>query len=245
MLFLEEPFKTAWENKDPFSEIQLIKGQIYRKIDTRQTLNFLFNGQSFYIKIHEGTTVKEFLKNIFCLRLPTWGACTEYKAIQRLHDIDFTSLPKNHKFSCIPTFYGAFTVTNFIGFEQECYLSKEQGGIYDFSCFLEDYILDLNNTENLIFNLLNQLKTEMLSQHIVCSDLHPWNILYVEKGTISKLVIIDGFGTTELIPYYRYINFFAKQKINRQWSKLQRRLLPIFEKRNAIYTNKIRSNYPN
>lgn len=42
MLFLEEPFKTAWENKDPFSEIQLIKGQIYRKIDTRQTLNFLF-----------------------------------------------------------------------------------------------------------------------------------------------------------------------------------------------------------
>lgn len=73
MRFLEEPFKTAWENKDPFSQIQLIKGQIYRKIDTRQTLNFLFNGQSFYIKIHEGTTVKEFLKNIFCLRLPNWG----------------------------------------------------------------------------------------------------------------------------------------------------------------------------
>lgn len=92
MLFLEEPFKTAWENKDPFSQIQSIKGQIYRKIDTRQTLNFLFNGQSFYIKIHEGTTVKEFLKNIFCLRLPTWGACTEYKAIQRLHEIDVPTM---------------------------------------------------------------------------------------------------------------------------------------------------------
>lgn len=73
----------------------------------------------------------------------------------------------------------------------------------------------------------------MLSHHIVCSDLHPWNILYVEKDAISKLVIIDGFGTTELIPYYRYINFFAKQKINRQWSKLQRRLIPIFEKRHS------------
>lgn len=176
-----------------------------------------------------------------CIKISNKNNCS-----QTIREIKyFSSLPKKHKFSCIPTFYGAFTVNNFIGFEQECYLSKEQGGIYDFSCFLEDYILNLNNTENLIFNLLNQLKTEMLSQHIVCSDLHPWNILYVEKGTISKLVIIDRFGTTELIPYYRYINFFAKQKINRQWSKLQRRLLPIFEKRNAIYTNKIRSNCPN
>lgn len=84
MLILKEPFKTAWANKDPFEEVLKLNGEIYREVETRRTLNFKFQGESFYIKVHKGTTVKEILKNYLSLRAPVLGAGNEYKAINRL-----------------------------------------------------------------------------------------------------------------------------------------------------------------
>lgn len=84
MLVLKEPFKTVWANKDPFEEVLKLNGEIYREVATRRTLNFKFQGESFYIKVHRGTTVKEILKNYFSLRAPVLGAVNEYKAINKL-----------------------------------------------------------------------------------------------------------------------------------------------------------------
>lgn len=84
MLVLKEPFKTVWANKDPFAEVLKLNGEIYREVATRRTLNFKFQGESFYIKVHRGTTVKEILKNYFSLRAPVLGAVNEYKAINKL-----------------------------------------------------------------------------------------------------------------------------------------------------------------
>lgn len=92
MLVLKEPFKTAWANKDPFEEVLKLNGEIYREVATRRTLNFKFQGESFYIKVHKGTTVKEILKNYLSLRAPVLGAANEYKAINRLTELGVNTM---------------------------------------------------------------------------------------------------------------------------------------------------------
>lgn len=92
MLVLKEPFKTAWANKDPFEEVLKLNGEIYREIATRRTLNFKFQGESFYIKVHKGTTVKEILKNYLSLRAPVLGAGNEYKAINKLTELGVNTM---------------------------------------------------------------------------------------------------------------------------------------------------------
>ncbi len=92
MLILKEPFKTAWANKDPFEEVLKLNGEVYREVATRRTLNFKFQGESFYIKVHRGTTVKEILKNYLSLRAPVLGAANEYKAINRLTELGVNTM---------------------------------------------------------------------------------------------------------------------------------------------------------
>ena len=92
MLVLKEPFKTAWANKDPFEEVLKLNGEIYREVATRRTLNFKFEGGSFYIKVHKGTSVKEILKNYLSLRAPVLGAVNEYKAINRLTELGVNTM---------------------------------------------------------------------------------------------------------------------------------------------------------
>ena len=71
---------------------------------------------------------------------------------------------------------------------------------------------------------LNELKQEMMAKNIICSDLSASNILKVRRGGDSKLVVIDGFGATELFPVCKYLKLFGKKKLERQWEKLERRI---------------------
>lgn len=90
MLVLKEPFLTYWSNKDPFEEIDKIVGHSYRQIQTRDTLRFELNGESYFIKIHRGETIGEILKNLSKLKMPVLGARQEYEAIEHLnkHGVD-------------------------------------------------------------------------------------------------------------------------------------------------------------
>ncbi|WP_294964269.1 lipopolysaccharide core heptose(I) kinase RfaP [uncultured Gilliamella sp.] len=81
---LKSPFDKLWQDKDPFTEVELISGEIYRAVKQRKTLNFKFEGESYFIKIHRGTTVKEIVKNLISLRLPVLDAKQEWQAIHRL-----------------------------------------------------------------------------------------------------------------------------------------------------------------
>lgn len=81
---LKSPFDKLWQDKDPFTEVELISGEIYRAVKQRKTLNFKFEGKSYFIKIHRGTTVKEIVKNLISLRLPVLDAKQEWQAIHRL-----------------------------------------------------------------------------------------------------------------------------------------------------------------
>ncbi|OCG15690.1 lipopolysaccharide core heptose(I) kinase RfaP [Gilliamella sp. WF3-4] len=81
---LKSPFQQLWTGKDPFAEIELISGKVYRAVKQRKTLNFELEGESYFIKIHRGTTVKEIIKNLISLRLPVLDAKQEWDAIHRL-----------------------------------------------------------------------------------------------------------------------------------------------------------------
>ena len=84
MYQLSAPFSTAWKNKDPFEEVEKISGEVLRVGKTLRTLRFDFEGQSFYLKLHHGTTYKEIFKNLLTLRLPVLGADREWRAINEL-----------------------------------------------------------------------------------------------------------------------------------------------------------------
>ncbi|WP_302602710.1 YrbL family protein, partial [uncultured Sutterella sp.] len=52
------------------------------------------------------------------------------------------------------------------------------------------------------------------------SDLSGNNILIRrEKTGINRAVMIDGFGTTDLIPICHYFPHFARMKILRHWER--------------------------
>ncbi|RLM18662.1 lipopolysaccharide core heptose(I) kinase RfaP [Brenneria alni] len=86
MIELKEPFASLWKNKDPFKEIDKLDGDIFRALESRRTLRFTLGDQSWFIKIHRGTTLKEALKNLISLRLPVLGADREWNAIHRLSE---------------------------------------------------------------------------------------------------------------------------------------------------------------
>ena len=83
-IILKSPFEQLWQQKDPFTEVELILGKVYRAVKQRKTLNFQLEGESYFIKIHRGTTIKEIVKNLISLRLPVLDAKQEWDAIHRL-----------------------------------------------------------------------------------------------------------------------------------------------------------------
>ncbi|MWN32523.1 MULTISPECIES: lipopolysaccharide core heptose(I) kinase RfaP [unclassified Gilliamella] len=89
---LKAPFEQLWADKDPFAEVELISGKVYRAVKQRKTLNFELSGESYFIKIHRGTTVKEIVKNLISLRLPVLDAKQEWNAIERLAQVGVNTM---------------------------------------------------------------------------------------------------------------------------------------------------------
>ena len=87
MVILEPPFSEAWKNKDPFEEVEKISGNVLRQVKTRRTMRFDFEGKSYYLKLHHGTTYAEVFKNLLSGRLPVLGANREWRAIHELQAV--------------------------------------------------------------------------------------------------------------------------------------------------------------
>ncbi|MDF7666911.1 lipopolysaccharide core heptose(I) kinase RfaP [Orbaceae bacterium ESL0727] len=89
---LKSPFAKYWENKDPFTEVEQLDGEIYRAVKQRKTLKFQLGPQSYFIKIHRGTTLKEIIKNLFAFRQPILDAKPEWNAIHRLQQVGVNTM---------------------------------------------------------------------------------------------------------------------------------------------------------
>lgn len=86
-LFLAEPFKTLWEGRDAFAEVERLDGQVYRELEGRRTLRTEVDGRGYFVKIHRGIGWGEIGKNLLTAKLPVLGAGMEWKAIARLKEV--------------------------------------------------------------------------------------------------------------------------------------------------------------
>jgi len=85
-LILAEPFKTLWQGRDPFVEVERLQGQVYRELEGRRTLRTEVAGRGYFVKIHRGIGWGEIVKNLLTAKAPVLGAGQEWRAIERLHE---------------------------------------------------------------------------------------------------------------------------------------------------------------
>lgn len=164
--------------------------------------------------------------NTRCLKIAHVNTCKQVKREIKY----FEYLRKTGKIQAtfVPKFYGAFKTPEFIGYEQECFLDRNKGGSFDVACPLWQCLKSSDCNKEQIRNELLLLKYEMVKFNIICNDLHEGNIFWIQNGLISKMVIIDGFGSSELIPLCKYFNYFGKKKIERQWNKFRNWIIRLF-----------------
>lgn len=138
---------------------------------------------------------------------------------------------RNVNVSFLPKFYESFCTDRYVGYVQECFLSRANGGIWDVVAPLDQYIANTANDIKMIHEELNLLKKQMIENNIICCDLSTSNILKVKNEKVEKLVVIDGFGYSELVPLCEYVRLIGRKKIERQWDKLENRILIWLEER--------------
>lgn len=72
---------------------------------------------------------------------------------------------------------------------------------------------------------LEQFKAFLFREGIVVRELKPDNLVYqrlsVERG---RLVLIDGVGNNQLLPFANYSRRLARRMLSRKWLKFERQL---------------------
>lgn len=91
-LMLNEPFKSLWSGKDPFTEVEQLQGQVYRELEGRRTLRTEVDGRGYFVKIHRGIGWGEIFKNLSTAKLPVLGARQEWQAIDRLTQVGVATM---------------------------------------------------------------------------------------------------------------------------------------------------------
>lgn len=159
--------------------------------------------------------------------------CSKNNARSIIREIEYFKFLNKHqiKASFIPKFYEAFECDKSIGFIQESFIDKLNGGLFDSVSLLHNYISNPDSDLSEVLKMLDDLKNEMIRKNIIISDLHGWNFFRVVEDGRARLVIIDGYGSPEILPLAQYIRFLGKLKIERQWKKLYRRLEPIIQQK--------------
>jgi heptose I phosphotransferase len=93
ILNVPKQFRKSSSANDCFNDIIALQGDIYRNQEGRKTLRFTADGKKYFAKIHLGVGWKEIVKNIFQGRWPILGAKNEWKAIQRLSQLQINTTP--------------------------------------------------------------------------------------------------------------------------------------------------------
>lgn len=91
-LFLAEPFRSLWADRDPFAAVDALPGAVFRELEARRTLRTEVDGRGYFVKIHRGVGWPEIVKNLVSLHLPVLGAGDEWRAIRRLNEAGVDTL---------------------------------------------------------------------------------------------------------------------------------------------------------
>lgn len=102
---------------DAFSAVMRLDGAVYRDVPGRRTLRIELGGASYFVKQHFGVGWKEVLKNLTSLRLPVFGARTEWQAIRRLEELGIPTTPAVAfgEQGCNPVTRQSFLITRDLG----------------------------------------------------------------------------------------------------------------------------------
>ena len=87
ILKLDPFFSRLWKDRDPFSEVELLEGEEFRRVKTRRTFRFEAEGMGFFCKVHHGVGWKEILKNLLQGKAPVLGAANEFHALNKLTEL--------------------------------------------------------------------------------------------------------------------------------------------------------------
>lgn len=112
-LVLRDELAHLWRDRDAFSEVRSLSGDVIRDREGRQTLRFQLGGKTYYRKLHIGIGWREILKNFLQLKRPVVGASNEWRAINRLAQlgVDTLTAVAYGKRGCNPARQLSFLVT--------------------------------------------------------------------------------------------------------------------------------------
>lgn len=80
------------KSEDIFTAIMHLQGKVYRAIEHRKTLKFAYAERDYFAKLHQGSSVKEIIKNLVQLRYPVLGACNEWHALHFLKHLQVDTM---------------------------------------------------------------------------------------------------------------------------------------------------------
>ena len=83
-VWLSNRFRTLWEGRDPFDEVDRLQGEVFRHVASRKTIRVSLEGNHYFAKIHHGVGWREILKNLLHLKLPVLSARNEWTALNLL-----------------------------------------------------------------------------------------------------------------------------------------------------------------
>ena len=86
-IWLSDRFRTLWEGRDPFDEVDRLQGEVFRRVASRKTIRVTIDGSYYFAKIHHGVGWREIFKNLLHLKLPVLGAENEWRALNLLHEL--------------------------------------------------------------------------------------------------------------------------------------------------------------
>lgn len=93
MLIMPAEWLSHFKNKkEAFNAFLNMQGEVFRHEKNRKTLRFVFMGQPYFIKIHQGVGWKEIFKNLFSLKTPILGARNERDALKKLATLNVPTL---------------------------------------------------------------------------------------------------------------------------------------------------------
>ncbi|WP_040279854.1 YrbL family protein [Psychroserpens damuponensis] len=88
-------------------------------------------------------------------------------------------------------------------------------------------------SDNVFLKELNRLKQQMITHKVFASDLRARNICCKRfKDGSVRLIIVDGIGHRDFLPFADYLGYFAKKKNERRFEKAK--LVSLDEQRDYI-----------
>jgi UDP-glucose:(heptosyl)LPS alpha-1,3-glucosyltransferase len=90
---LNPELRIYFHNKNIFTKIFKLQGEIFRHEKNRKTLRFEIQGNAYFAKLHSGVGWKEIFKNLLQGRWPIVSAKHEWLAIQRLTELNINTTP--------------------------------------------------------------------------------------------------------------------------------------------------------